>query len=218
MIIGRLAALRRYPIKSLRGEALNSIKVTESGIPGDRSGALFVRSGHARSGKTYRGKEHERLHLTADVSAAVTMAMERGIDVEHRRGEHFFDDAPISLLVDRWLETLSAHLGYAVEWERFRPNFFVHAVDAFEQDEKVLEGVVLQLGEARLRVRCPIERCVAITYDPQRAATDPRILRFLAQQRSAIMGIYCDVLEPGVVRSGDVLEAPCDGGASAPHL
>ena len=44
-----------------------------------------------------------------------------------RRGERFFDDAPLSIIVDRWLDELRANLGYAVEWERFRPNFFVRA-------------------------------------------------------------------------------------------
>jgi uncharacterized protein YcbX len=205
MMIGRLAGLRRYPVKSLSGEVLQRAEVAESGIPGDRAGALFVRAGHARVGKTYRGKEHDRLHLTANVAAASALAAETGVDVEHRRGEHFFDDAPISLLVDRWLEELCEHLGYAVEWERFRPNFFVRAVPEFTQSEPALEGMQLRLGSVQLRVRCPIERCVAVTYDPKGGPSDPRILRFVAEQRNTWMGIFCDVLKPGVVCAGDAV-------------
>ncbi|HZY95621.1 MAG TPA: MOSC domain-containing protein [Candidatus Cybelea sp.] len=203
MLIGTLDAIRRYPVKSLRGEALDSVEVGESGIPGDRAGALFVQSGHARVGKTYRGKEHDRLHLLTTVEAAHQAAAERGTHVELQRGEHFFDDAPISLLVDRWLEELSAHLGYAVEWERFRPNLFVRAAAEFQQTEDALTGAELQLGSVRLRVRYPDERCVTTTYHPDGKPSDPRVLRFVAQHRNTWMGIYCDVVTPGVVKVRD---------------
>ncbi len=206
MVIGTLDAIRRYPIKSLRGESLGSASVGEAGIPGDRSGALFVRAGHARAGNTYRGKEHDRLHLLDDTRAARAAAGERGVDVEVRLGDNFFDAAPISVLVDTWLTDLSAHVGYAVEWERFRPNFFVKAADEFALTESDLTDAELQLGGLRLRVRCPIERCVTTTYHPHGAASDPEILRFVAQRRNTWMGVYCDVVEPGVARTGDELK------------
>jgi uncharacterized protein len=205
-LIGTLDAVRRYPVKSLRGEALDATAVGSAGIPGDRAGALFVRAGNARVGKTYRGKEHDRLHLTGDAALARASAAKRGVEVELRRGDHFFDDAPISLLIDRWLETLNEHLGYAVGWERFRPNFFVVAAADFALVESELVNGELQLGGVTLRVRAPIERCVTITYHPEGGASDPGILRFLAQQRDTLMGVYCDVLEPGVVHVGDKLE------------
>jgi uncharacterized protein len=214
MLIGTIDALRRYPIKSLAGETLESIEVGASGIPGDRAGAFFVRSGSERVGKLYRGKEHDRLHLVATAGAARAAAAARGVGVELQNGEHFFDDAPVSLLVDRWLESLSAHVGYAVEWERFRPNFFVLAAAGFNQEEAALTGDELELGSVLLRVRGPIERCVTPTYHPRGGATDPRILRFLAQQRNTWMGIYCDVVRPGSARVGDEVRRR-ESGASA---
>lgn len=207
MLIGTIDALRRYPIKSLAGETLESVEVGESGIPGDRAGAFFVRSGSERIGKIYRGKEHDRLHLVATAGAARAAAAARGVNVELENGTHYFDDAPVSLLVDRWLDSLSAHVGFAVEWERFRPNFFVRAASEFDQEEDALTGDELEVGSVVLRVRGPIERCVTTTYHPRGGATDPRILRFLAQQRNAWMGIYCDVVRPGVVRAGDEVKA-----------
>jgi uncharacterized protein len=207
MLIGTLEAVRRYPIKSLRGVALESVRVEASGIPGDRSGALFAREG-PREGNAYRGKEHDRLHLLRDAAAAQASAKERGVVVEVRHGEHFFDAAPISILVDEWLAELGAHLGYAVEWERFRPNFFVRAREGRANPtplEQTLVDAQLRVGTVRLRVRSPIERCVTITYHPRGEAADPQILRFLAAERNAWMGIYCDVLEPGVARIGDDL-------------
>lgn len=210
MLVGKLDAVRRYPVKSLRGEPLECAQVDVDGIPGDRASALFVRSGHARVGKTYRAKEHDRLHLLDDETAAVAAATQRGVDAEVRRDDHFFDDAPISILIDYWMEELNDDVGYTVEWERFRPNFFVRAAGGFVQTESDLGGARLRLGTVLLRVRNPIERCVAVTYHPGGEASDPRILRYLAQRRNAWMGIYCDVLEPGSARIGDDLikEAP----------
>lgn len=210
MVIGEVDAVRRYPVKSLRGEPLQCAQVDVNGIPGDRASALFVTGGHARVGKTYRGKEHDGLHLVAGEAAAVAAATERGVDAELRRGEHFFDDAPISILLDRWLEELNERVGYAVEWERFRPNFFVRARADFVQLERELIGRRMRLGTVLLQVRSPIERCVAVTYDPAGGSSDPRVLRFLAQRRNAWMGIYCDVLQPGKACIGDQLtkEAP----------
>jgi uncharacterized protein YcbX len=189
----------------LSGEVLAAATVTESGIEGDRTEALFVGAGHARIGKPYRGKEHERLHLTSDPDAARALARERGVELVERRGERYFDDAPISLLIDRWLDDLSEWLGYPVEWERFRPNLFVRSAQSI-RPESELVGADLKAGNVRLRVRAATQRCVVVNYHPVTAEQiDPRVLRLLAERRNATMGLYCDVLEPGVVRTGDAL-------------
>lgn len=207
MTIGSVAAIRRYPIKSLRGEILDSVTVESDGIAGDRAAGVFARDG-ARAGKPYRGKEHDRFHLLTDESGAVEAAKARGTAVEIQRDEpHYFDDAPISILVDAWLAGVSDRLGYAVEWERFRPNFFVSASEGSVPLESALVDTELTLGAVRLRVRSPIERCVTVTYHPQGEPSDPRVLQFLATERNAWMGIYCDVLEPGTVGLGDQLRA-----------
>ena len=65
--------------------------------------------------------------------------------------------------------------------------------------------IALALGAVRLRVRSPIERCVAVTYHPRGEPSDPRILRYLAQARKALLGIYCEVVATGTVSVGDSL-------------
>jgi uncharacterized protein len=205
MHIGRLDAIWRYPTKSLHFESLDEAHVDPDGIRGDRTRALVVTAGHARLGKPYRGTEHDRFHLETDGEAARALAAERGVQTEERSGERFFDAAPISILVDRWLEGLTAHLGCAVEPSRFRPNLFVKAATGFTALEDDLTGWELALGPVRLRVRKPIERCVVTTYDPDGGASDPRVLRYVAQERKTWMGIYCDVVTTGVIRPGDEL-------------
>jgi uncharacterized protein YcbX len=205
MVIGTLDSTWRYPVKSLRGERLERATIAEAGIPGDRARALFVRSGHVRTGKTYRGKENDRLHVLATTDEAVALGAARGVVLQARSDGRFFDDAPISLLVDRWLEELCAWVGYAVEPQRFRPNFFVRAHAEFAETEAALVGTELKLGTSRLRVRSPIVRCVTTTYDPHGGRADPGILRLVAERRNAVMGVYCDVVAPGEVRVGDDL-------------
>jgi uncharacterized protein YcbX len=205
--VGTLDAIWRYPVKSLRGESLPSVEVSTSGLAGDRTAALFVQRGHARAGKPYRGKEHERLHLTSSEDDAMALGAERGVTLERRSGDRFFDTAPISIIVDRWIEELGAMLGRPVEPERFRPNFFVRADPAFHAGEAELTGCDLQLGEVRLRVVKPIVRCVVVTYDPHGGPSDPNVLRLVAQRRNEWMGILCDVVQPATVHTGDVLTA-----------
>jgi len=207
MDVGTTTALWRYPIKSLHGEALETTRVEADGIPGDRASSLVVTRGHARRGKPYRGKEDERLHRLRSGDEAVSAADERGvaIDVVAADGGHEYDAAPISILVDRWMEGLNAALGYRIEYQRFRPNIFVAAHAHMDLDEPALAGLELRLGTVRLKVRSPIGRCVTTTYAQDSGASDPAILRYIAAERGNAMGIYCDVLRAGAVRIGDVL-------------
>jgi uncharacterized protein len=203
MRIGTLSAIRRYPVKSLRGEELDTATVLGTGLDGDRTTALINDDG-PRAGKPARGKENERLHLQRTIEDARSIVSP--VHVAQSDGEPFVDDAPISLILDRWLDGVSSFMGYRVEWERFRANFFIEAVDGIALDEETLTGRELQLGDVTLRVRYPIGRCVVTTYNPNGGESDPRILRYIAQARSNWMGIYCDVPRAGIARIGDSLE------------
>jgi MOSC domain-containing protein len=203
MQIGTLRAIRRYPVKGLRSEALDAATVIDTGLEGDRTRALINDDG-PRAGKPARGKEFDRLHLQRTIDEARVVAPLT--HVEDNVDEPFFDDAPVSLILNRWLDGVSSFVGYRVEWERFRPNFYVEALDGIAIDEAALTGRELQLGNVTLRVRYPIERCVVPTYDLHGAQADPRILRYVAQARSNWMGIYCDVPRAGIARIGDSLE------------
>lgn len=206
MDCGKLVSIWRYPVKSLRGESLQAAEVSLSGVEGDRAQALLIEAGHPRVGKTYRGKENNALHLVVDAASALELAADRGVNAKVvADDEHYFDDAPISIVVDRWLDEVSEGLGYALEPQRFRPNFYIAANFSFHLDEGAFTGRELFLGEVVLRARYPIERCVTTTYDQATGESDPEVLRFIAQHRSTWMGVYCDVLRAGAVRIGDSL-------------
>src|ERR1700756_892372 len=48
-VVGRVVALRRYPVKSMAGEELDDAEVSWHGLAGDRRWA-FIRDGQVRSG------------------------------------------------------------------------------------------------------------------------------------------------------------------------
>jgi MOSC domain-containing protein len=205
--IGRIASIWRYPVKSLQGEALSAARVGLDGIEGDRVRALLIKSGHARAGRTYRGKENDRLHLAAKPDDALALARSRDIEAVVDAGQgRYFDGAPISLLFDIWLDDLRAHVGYDVEPLRYRPNFFVTAADNCVLREDELVGSEIRVADVQLNVREPIDRCVVTTYDLSGGPSDPEILGYVARERANMMGVYCDVLRAGTVRAGDPVE------------
>lgn len=206
MKAGTLTAIWRYPVKSLRAESLQSTPVHRAGIPHDRERALFVDGGHyARTGKTYRGKENNLLHTTSDVDAAREIAAGRGVDVSVRFDEEqrFFDAAPVSLIFDRWIDEVSAHLGEPLDPLRWRPNFYVRASDDFALLEPDLIGATIEIGTAVFRVADTIRRCVTTTYDIETGTPDENVLTYVALQRANVMGVYCEVLVEGEVFAGD---------------
>jgi MOSC domain-containing protein len=207
--LGTLAALWRYPVKSLAPEPLTSVTVTSKGLAGDRGSALFVNTPeHARAGKTLRGKEQPRFHTLEDREAAYDLARDAALDVEVREDGPYFDAMPVSLVFDRWLDHLGTLVGFAPEPLRFRPNLLVRATDAIPPEVDFV-GRELRVGSVVLRVAAPIVRCVTPTYDLLTGESNAEFHRILVNQRGNLMGIYCTVEQPGEIAVGDeVREAP----------
>jgi uncharacterized protein YcbX len=204
--LGTVERLWRYPTKALAAEALEQIAVSSDGLEGDRRRALFVETrDHARSGKTYRGKEHERLHTVASDVAARALASERRLEVEIRGDGPYFDARPVSLIFDAWIAELEALLGMTLDPLRFRHNVHLRAAPGFALREADFVGKRLALGSTILRCTEPIERCVTPSYDIETGIGDPRVLRAIVQDRDNIVGIYCTVERPGLIACGDEL-------------
>lgn len=198
----------RYPIKSLRAEQLASAEVRAGGFAGDRGSALFVTSsGHARSGKTYRGKEHRLLHTVAAASDAQDLARGDGLTIEETAAApHYFDAEPVSLVFDTWVRELAALAGREVDPLRFRPNIVAVAAPAFTDSERELVGRRLRVGGVTFDVVSPITRCVTPSYDIASGESDVALQRTIATGRGNIMGVYCRVIVPGTIVPGAAIE------------
>jgi uncharacterized protein len=204
--LGELAAIWRYPVKSLAAERLESTQIETGGIPGDRAAALMVDAGHARVGKPYRGKENNLLHTTADAHRAAEIAASRHVNLSlHNEQTHYFDAAPVSLIFDRWIDEVSTALEMPLDPRRWRPNLFARAAANFTYRETDLLDRVIEIGGVVLRVSDTIGRCVTTTYDIETGESDNDVLLYVAQTRGNVMGVYCDVELAGTVREGDAL-------------
>ncbi|PZR62541.1 MAG: hypothetical protein DLM71_06410 [Chloroflexi bacterium] len=58
-------------------------------------------------------------------------------------------------------------------------------------------------GSSGLRSLRADERCVMINIDPESSERDPAILRTLARERQACLGVYGSTVTPGCVAVGD---------------
>jgi uncharacterized protein YcbX len=116
-----------------------------------------------------------------------------------------FDTFPLSLLTTQTVAGLGRLTGVELTACRFRPNLLVDAAGSdFPEDGWV--GRVLRIGGLRMRVDARDMRCVVITIDPVTLRRDPAILRAVARERDARLGVYGTIVAPGRVALGDPVE------------
>jgi hypothetical protein len=225
--VGRVAALWRYPVKSMAGEPLEAVEVGWRGLAGDRRWA-FVQPDMPRSGfpwltirqrpamshyrptfddparpdesrvtvETPSGTRHEV------IDEALARELGEGVRVL-KQHVGVFDTMPLSLMTLQTVASLDALVEPALEPLRFRPNLVVdaHGGEAYPEDAWV--GAELRIGELVMRVDQRDQRCVMINVDPVTTSSDPSVLRAVAQQREACLGVYGTIVTPGRVALGD---------------
>lgn len=115
---------------------------------------------------------------------------------------------PVSLLGDGSVSELAGRLGVpTLDARRFRMLVELSGVEPHAEDE--WQGGLLRLGDAIVRVAGPVGRCANITYDPETGIRDHDTLRTILDYRGKVdgevcFGVYADVVQPGLVRVGDV--------------
>jgi uncharacterized protein len=229
LAVGRVAALFRYPVKSMASESLDAIDVGWNGFAGDRRWA-FVRGGMERSGfpwLTIRERPemwhyHPHFSDANDPEKSATMVRTpagKEYDVVDplladelghgarviKQGRGIFDTMPLSLITTQTIAALSDSVGTHLEARRFRPNILIESLDGGDAPEDSWVGDVLRIGGMTMRVDKRDKRCVLINVDPVTTAKDPAILRTVAQERQSCLGVYGNVVEPGRVSIGDTV-------------
>jgi uncharacterized protein YcbX len=110
---------------------------------------------------------------------------------------------------------------------RFRMLLEVDGLDSLE--EETWRNRRLRVGEATLFVGAPTPRCATPSADPDTGRRDRDALRELIVARSAVegrgavdgqacLGVYAEVLEPGLVRVGDTVEPGAAAGRSPTYV
>lgn len=230
--LGRIAALWRYPVKSMRGEALQTLAVDEKGAVGDRYFALKDSDGRLGSGKTT--KRFRQIDGLLGFSAAseggvvvirfpdgrsmraddpalgpiLSAACGMPIAVESEDQDHIMhrDSAPVHLLSEASIAWLRARVpDVAIDARRFRPNLVI-ATEATGLVEQAWLGREIVIGDALVvKAARPTVRCAMTTLPQSELGAAPAVLQTLTERNAAALGIYAEVLRPGTVCVGDEL-------------
>jgi uncharacterized protein YcbX len=119
-----------------------------------------------------------------------------------RQDRGVFDTFPLSLITTGTVAGLASMVGIPLDVRRFRPNLLIDSDELpFPEDHWV--GATLRIGRARIRVDKRDGRCVMVNVDPGTTERDPRVLRAIAQERQACLGVYGSCVQPGTISVGD---------------
>lgn len=227
-LIGHVAALSRFPVKSMGGEQLDSVELGWSGIVGDRQWAFVKEPAHSRF-PWFTGRDHSPVNCwrafypsAADVKQATPivtapdgwqapvddpavidrLARESGKAMRLMRlGRGAYDSLPLSLVSTAGHAAVEDSHGMAIDPRRFRINMVIDT----DFPLRVWAGRRLTFGGEHgpeAAVTAPIERCVMITIDPDTGDRDPWLMRTVAQQFDNKYGMHANVVRPGIVRLG----------------
>jgi uncharacterized protein YcbX len=231
-VIGRVAALWRFPVKSMAGEPMDAVDLGWTGIRGDRQYAFLRHASLSRfpwfTGRDANGMllyraayrdpadpklspidvttpEGETLPLDAEALRA-RLREEGGMAVDLvRSGRSFFDAMPVSLVTTATHDELDAASGDTVDPRRFRINIVIES-DGRESD---WAERMLAFGDAadgpQMIVHYPIDRCVMVTIDPDTGVRSPAVLKTVVRDFDNRIGIYASAARTGTIRIGDTV-------------
>lgn len=233
--IGEVAALFRYPVKSMGGERLEVADLGWHGLEGDRrlafrrtedrGGFPFLTAGKLpelilfapqRRGPVdgsglpthVRTPEGEELEVFSQ-ELATEVGRRHGSPVRMMHLKHgIFDEASVSVITRATVDEIGKLAAQRPDVRRFRPNILIasHRSVPFEEDEWV--GGVLSFGEdneAAIAVTLRDERCSMVNIDPDSAHPDPEALRAIVRVRDNKVGVYGTVNRCGRIAAGQAV-------------
>lgn len=213
--------LWRFPVKSMRGEQLDSVGLTGDGVPGDRQihirgtfGPLTARTRHGLLGLAATTGPDGQVMIDGnpwdDPKTAAAVRAVAGPDAEPVRytGPERFDVLNLLVATDGAI----AELGH--NGRRLRPNILLGGVPGLAERE--WPGRVLRIGEVMIGMLKLRARCIVTTIDPDTGEQDLDVLRDIHRKYDGRFALDCWVATPGVIRVGDEAEI-VDGDLPAPR-
>ncbi|HEY3204160.1 MAG TPA: MOSC domain-containing protein [Thermoanaerobaculia bacterium] len=229
-VIGQLSGLRRFPVRSLGGEAPDEALVFGAGLVGDRIYDVFdIEQGVALTvtsapfllrykvrylDSMVRGSDLEPwIRVKTPDGNEVPLADRSWIeDVSRRcnrpvrlraRPDLESDPAPLHVLSAPTVRFLEKQYGGPLEPIRFRSNLLLDLPDgrAFEEDRWI--GRQLWIGDVMLEIVKPCERCIVTSLDAETPERAPGVLNAIARARGGVIGVYARALTGNRMRVGD---------------
>jgi len=227
VLVGTVARLWRYPVKSMAAEALTTVSVSWAGMAGDRRWAL-VRPASGSNGFPWHTIRENPAMWTyvprlldpdrPDKSAIEVRAPdgrtyaltdprlvgELGAGVRVMRLDRgLFDAMPVSLITTATASALCGLAGVPANELRFRPNIVIAPVAGAPYAEDQWVGSTLRIGGVVIRVDRRDSRCVTVNVNPGTGLPDGPVLKVVGQHRGSYAGVYGTTVEPGRLEVGD---------------
>ncbi|MEM4281767.1 MAG: MOSC N-terminal beta barrel domain-containing protein [Candidatus Caldarchaeum sp.] len=114
------------------------------------------------------------------------------------REKTFHDSMPVHVIAEEDLRKLCLH----DEVSRFRPNIVVSSIAS----ERKLLNLVLEVGDAVLKIVKQTKRCIMVTLPQKGLRQDMNILKTIRESFDGFVGLYAQVIREGVVRRADPLK------------
>lgn len=227
-VLGTVAALWRYPVKSTStGEHVSRVHVGARGLDGDRLWAVRDRDGRLGSGKTTRRfrRTDGLLSLVSSydgdvpvvrfpdgrllrgddpgVHAALSAHVGRDVRLAVEADVPHADEGPVHLVTTSTLRYLGAAHGAPVDARHLRPNLLLETAGSGPVETGWVGRRVRIGADLVLAVREPMPRCVMVTSAQVGLAADPGLLHTVTDVADGEAGVVLDVLRPGDVAVGD---------------
>ena len=111
----------------------------------------------------------------------------------------------ISLINLNSIEDFEKRINQKVEFQRFRGNFYVDGIDAWEERNWI--GKNIKINNVLFKVERNIPRCVAINLKPKTDKSDLNLLQSLKKAYNHFdMGIYLRSLNDGKIKVGNKIK------------
>jgi uncharacterized protein YcbX len=206
-----VAELWRYPVKSMAGERLREVNLTQLGLDGDRIIHVETARGRVVTARTHPKLLAHRAMLDAEgeplvdrrawtepsVTADIEHIVGRGARLVHDNAGRF-DILPLLVATD------GAIAAFGYNGRRLRPNLVIGGVQGLA--ERTWEGKSLRIGDVLIALADLRGRCVMTTFDPDTLAQDHRVLQSIVDRFDGRLALNAAVVRAGHVREGDRVE------------
>ncbi len=229
-VVGQLAGLRRFPVRSLGGEQPNECLIQGSGLAGDRIYDLFdEQQGVALSSLTvpfllrYRARLLDPMVRGSDLAAWIRVRLPDGSEREltdtawlddiARRSGHpvrlraredvHAEIAPLHVLSVQTVRFIEKQYGGPLEPARFRSNLMLDLPDGrpFEEDRWI--GRQIWIGDVLLEIVRQCERSIVPSLDADTPERSPGILAAILRGRGGLIGVSARAITGNRLRVGD---------------
>ncbi|PPA70731.1 MOSC domain-containing protein [Jeotgalibacillus proteolyticus] len=114
------------------------------------------------------------------------------------------EEAPILLITDASLSSLSTLWGEEADGRRFRPNLVIDLINKEPFCEETWIDKSILIGDTvELKISQACQRCMIINVNPDNASITPALLKTIAKERNMQFGMYASVVKTGKIKVGD---------------